>query len=151
MGTTTLFEQRDALPVAKAPPRQADERPFWLCQGGAMMASRSVFTQTNYPPIPCFHRKIGGRTRIRTWDPLIKSQLLYQLSYEVGERKINKADNKNHIAAPNCRPDPIEKISCIFGNGKDRLSFRSEDLAFSHGNSILLRPPPGISSKQGVS
>jgi hypothetical protein len=25
--------------------------------------------------------KIGGRTRTRTLDPLIKSQLLYQLSY----------------------------------------------------------------------
>ena len=25
--------------------------------------------------------KFGGRTRTRTWDPLIKSQLLYQLSY----------------------------------------------------------------------
>ena len=25
--------------------------------------------------------KSGGRTRARTWDPLIKSQLLYQLSY----------------------------------------------------------------------
>ena len=24
---------------------------------------------------------VGGRTRARTWDPLIKSQLLYQLSY----------------------------------------------------------------------
>src|SRR2546430_12476980 len=24
---------------------------------------------------------LGGRTRTRTWDPLIKSQLLYQLSY----------------------------------------------------------------------
>jgi hypothetical protein len=32
-----------------------------------------------------FHNKInafdGGRTRARTLDPLIKSQLLYQLSY----------------------------------------------------------------------
>jgi hypothetical protein len=26
-------------------------------------------------------RRCGGRTRIRTLDPLIKSQLLYQLSY----------------------------------------------------------------------
>jgi hypothetical protein len=26
----------------------------------------------------------GGRTRARTWDPLIKSQLLYQLSYAPG-------------------------------------------------------------------
>jgi hypothetical protein len=29
---------------------------------------------------------IGGRTRIRTLDPLIKSQLLYQLSYAPGSR-----------------------------------------------------------------
>src|SRR5687768_4317407 len=29
---------------------------------------------------------IGGRTRIRTLDPLIKSQLLYQLSYAPGPR-----------------------------------------------------------------
>ena len=28
----------------------------------------------------------GGRTRTRTWDPLIKSQLLYQLSYAPGIR-----------------------------------------------------------------
>ena len=31
----------------------------------------------------CFER-LGGRTRARTWDPLIKSQLLYQLSYAPG-------------------------------------------------------------------
>ncbi len=30
-----------------------------------------------------FTATYGGRTRARTWDPLIKSQLLYQLSYEV--------------------------------------------------------------------
>src|SRR6202790_5327592 len=29
-------------------------------------------------------RLAGGRTRARTWDPLIKSQLLYQLSYAPG-------------------------------------------------------------------
>jgi hypothetical protein len=28
-----------------------------------------------------FGRLFGGRTRTRTLDPLIKSQLLYQLSY----------------------------------------------------------------------
>lgn len=28
-----------------------------------------------------FKGGFGGRTRARTWDPLIKSQLLYQLSY----------------------------------------------------------------------
>src|SRR3954454_6837173 len=35
--------------------------------------SASSWTQT--------FEKIGGRTRARTLDPLIKSQLLYQLSY----------------------------------------------------------------------
>ncbi len=30
---------------------------------------------------PILLGKSGGRTRTRTWDPLIKSQLLYQLSY----------------------------------------------------------------------
>ena len=28
-----------------------------------------------------FEKMLGGRTRARTWDPLIKRQLLYQLSY----------------------------------------------------------------------
>jgi hypothetical protein len=28
--------------------------------------------------------KLGGRTRARTWDPMIKSHLLYQLSYAPG-------------------------------------------------------------------
>ena len=28
----------------------------------------------------------GGRSRTRTYDPLIKSQLLYQLSYAPGNR-----------------------------------------------------------------
>ncbi len=29
----------------------------------------------------CVSGSFGGRSRIRTYDPLIKSQLLYQLSY----------------------------------------------------------------------
>src|SRR5260370_2345382 len=29
-------------------------------------------------------RRLGGRTRARTWDPMIKSHLLYQLSYAPG-------------------------------------------------------------------
>src|SRR5664279_103323 len=34
--------------------------------------------------IDCLQGDSGGRTRARTWDPLIKSQLLYQLSYAPG-------------------------------------------------------------------
>jgi hypothetical protein len=36
--------------------------------------------------LPYVFEKLGGRTRARTWDPLIKSQLLYQLSYAPGTR-----------------------------------------------------------------
>jgi hypothetical protein len=31
----------------------------------------------------------GGRTRARTWDPMIKSHLLYQLSYAPGTGREN--------------------------------------------------------------
>ena len=34
----------------------------------------------------------GGRTRARTWDPLIKSQLLYQLSYAPGSNRMSVED-----------------------------------------------------------
>ena len=33
---------------------------------------------------------LGGRTRARTWDPLIKSQLLYQLSYAPAKGRKNR-------------------------------------------------------------
>ena len=36
--------------------------------------------------LECAGVNFGGRTRIRTLDPLIKSQLLYQLSYAPGSR-----------------------------------------------------------------
>ena len=36
---------------------------------------------------------IGGRTRIRTLDPLIKSQLLYQLSYAPADRGKSRHDH----------------------------------------------------------
>lgn len=40
----------------------------------------------SFPPIQNNEMSdlFGGRTRARTWDPLIKSQLLYQLSYAPG-------------------------------------------------------------------
>ena len=31
----------------------------------------------------------GGRTRARTWDPVIKSHLLYQLSYAPAHQTLN--------------------------------------------------------------
>jgi hypothetical protein len=47
---------------------RAQNRP--LCRSAAQPSQVS-----DLPPY------FGGRTRTRTWDPLIKSQLLYQLSY----------------------------------------------------------------------
>ena len=50
--------------------------------------------QRGYCPSPCRRLSngesgrvlegLGGRTRARTWDPMIKSHLLYQLSYAPG-------------------------------------------------------------------
>jgi hypothetical protein len=45
-----------------------------------MMCDRRAYPHTTRKPL----KRIGGRTRTRTWDPLIKSQLLYQLSYAPG-------------------------------------------------------------------
>jgi hypothetical protein len=67
----------------------------------ARHASANLPRYTSYPTAPHFmalneaqlrgwfaatmqFEIIGGRTRIRTLDPLIKSQLLYQLSYAPG-------------------------------------------------------------------
>src|SRR3954452_2995242 len=44
--------------------------------------SRKAPARTSSPTCsPEIADRNGGRTRARTWDPLIKSQLLYQLSY----------------------------------------------------------------------
>src|SRR5262245_3288222 len=42
--------------------------------------------------------KIGGRTRTRTLDPLIKSQLLYQLSYAPGPAAVSRG--RGSVAKP---------------------------------------------------
>src|ERR1700719_4570213 len=47
--------------------------------------------------------KLGGRTRARTWDPMIKSHLLYQLSYapETGRESLRKRASFSK-ASPRC-------------------------------------------------
>ena len=47
-------------------------------------------------------QEIGGRTRTRTWDPLIKSQLLYQLSYAPGLRSRPGRESARRVAGA-CR------------------------------------------------
>src|SRR5205085_12009435 len=44
-------------------------------------AHARLSTKKKGPRLGLIHLRHGGRTRARTWDPLIKSQLLYQLSY----------------------------------------------------------------------
>src|SRR5258705_13618547 len=52
----------------------------------------------------------GGRTRARTWDPLIKSQLLYQLSYAPGRAR--KAFARGRRLAK--RPPNVQQTGGIF-------------------------------------
>ena len=49
-----------------------------VCKPARMTLSRKTRQRRNVSDFNCFD---GGRTRARTLDPLIKSQLLYQLSY----------------------------------------------------------------------
>ena len=59
----------------------------------------------------------GGRTRARTWDPLIKSQLLYQLSYAPGlpERFASGGGRVAKAAAPVQQPRPASDGPGITG------------------------------------
>ena len=62
----------------------------------------------------------GGRTRARTWDPLIKSQLLYQLSYAPGfacylcrrgalaKAPLHVQPNRRHVTARETKKPPVE-------------------------------------------
>jgi hypothetical protein len=52
--------------------------------GAALDASRSASAPHEATLAVSVIEGIGGRTRTRTLDPLIKSQLLYQLSYAPG-------------------------------------------------------------------
>src|SRR5437016_5443589 len=70
---------RQALEQAKTSPMSH------ACDKPVSHASRTTRFVHGRFPAKCL-RLLGGRTRARTWDPLIKSQLLYQLSYAPGAR-----------------------------------------------------------------
>jgi hypothetical protein len=58
---------------------------------------------------------LGGRTRARTWDPLIKSQLLYQLSYAPDALKGREAfASGRRLAKP---PGDVQQGGCGFPVG----------------------------------
>jgi hypothetical protein len=59
-----------------------------VCEGD-LACVLAVFSRANATGAGCSNdgqvlEKLGGRTRARTWDPMIKSHLLYQLSYAPG-------------------------------------------------------------------
>jgi hypothetical protein len=56
-------------------------RPGILGLLGTLPQSRSLLDCQDSQTYASDAGKIGGCTRTRTWGPLIKSQLLYQLSY----------------------------------------------------------------------
>src|SRR5580765_7776722 len=49
-----------------------------ICRNEPVTACQNDAAAPGLTPLAGY---LGGRTRTRTWDPLIKSQLLYQLSY----------------------------------------------------------------------
>jgi hypothetical protein len=70
--------------------------------------------------------RLGGRTRARTWDPMIKSHLLYQLSYAPGscpEKPCKRASFSK--ATPRCPASRSEFSRPLASprNGKKPLEF----------------------------
>ena len=61
-------------------PRERDFRPGGSA-GGPQQSNTNATARGQSKIINHFMDFNGGRTRARTLDPLIKSQLLYQLSY----------------------------------------------------------------------
>src|SRR4051794_34381576 len=66
----------------------------------------------------------GGRTRARTWDPMIKSHLLYQLSYAPGSRPGKPSQEGRRLAK---RPADVQQGDRVFpvvpaagGNARSR-------------------------------
>ena len=64
---------------SSAPPHAETEILKWGGRKSPQKALAGVLSER------CGSRRVnGGRTRARTWDPMIKSHLLYQLSYAPG-------------------------------------------------------------------
>ena len=65
----------------------------------------------------------GGRAEDRTLDPLIKSQLLYQLSYASAGRDYSRKSQKSHqkgaTLSPFTCPSECETHSSGLGGGRD--------------------------------
>ncbi len=57
--------------------------------------------------------KIGERARTRTWDPLIKSQLLYHLSYAPHRYRRRGAGTGRTVGTP---PQPVNGFSPSFAD-----------------------------------
>jgi hypothetical protein len=58
---------------------------------------------------------LGGRTRARTWDPLIKSQLLYQLSYAPGTSPETATARGRRLAK---RPLDVQQACGLFAGNR---------------------------------
>ena len=76
-----ILQMQEAL--LRQPP--SSENGFrWLASRSSRQPARLRTSCFGGQPSLASRAKVGGRTRTRTLDPLIKSQLLYQLSYAPG-------------------------------------------------------------------
>ena len=75
----TVYEIPDRVAALSA--REARGRGRQTMHGSGAKAKKFE----RFFRFPLTHQKHGGRSRTRTYDPLIKSQLLYRLSYAPGK------------------------------------------------------------------
>jgi hypothetical protein len=114
----------------KLPGERADERRV---SGGRLegFLSAAQNQALGLPESGISKSSNGGRTRARTLDPLIKSQLLYQLSYAPIERLASRLGRPAISKAP---------ADCPAGNTKD-LELRPRPLVLLFINKLVVSNP----------
>ena len=98
--------------------------PRRICR--ALRECPAAMVDSTIRPDRQFLEKLGGRTRARTWDPMIKSHLLYQLSYAPGlgpENLLKRASFSKAIPVCPANRDEFSRPLAGPRNGKKPLDF----------------------------
>jgi hypothetical protein len=110
------------------------------CRYPEQISETAITCSTKY--IFDFLGIFGGRTRARTWDPMIKSHLLYQLSYAPGtgpEKTLARGPSFSK-ATPRCPANWARFSRPLEGARNGEKSSDSSD--FSAGFNLRPRPCP---------
>src|SRR5438876_8630408 len=76
--------------------------------------------------LSCLFQKSGEPSRTRTCDPLVKSQLLYRLSYRPTSRKSGVRCPQSKVSGCRFQVSGSQQIEVSSGSGSDRVLFTAQ-------------------------